>query len=114
MTDFLKENQGVRQTLINSDSLRNPFMTIDREREIKICRQLLLAERTEIEKDPSGADAHTRGQCLLVVSNQNLIVEVQNRVNFHTVAFLVRDNHPSPCDLRLSHFSKSILSQVPA
>jgi hypothetical protein len=37
-TDFPKENQGVRQALINSDSLRNPLVTIDGERGTEICR----------------------------------------------------------------------------
>jgi hypothetical protein len=34
------------------------------------------------EKDPSGVDQHTRGQCRQAVSNENLVVEVQNRGSF--------------------------------
>jgi hypothetical protein len=56
ITDFPKENQGVRQVLINSDSLPNPLVTTDGERRRKICRQLFPAERMEIEKNPSGAE----------------------------------------------------------
>jgi hypothetical protein len=50
-TDFPKENQGVRQTLINSDILRNQFVTIGGERAAKTCRQVFLAERVGIEKE---------------------------------------------------------------
>jgi hypothetical protein len=31
VADFPKENDGVRQALINSDSLRDPLVTIDGE-----------------------------------------------------------------------------------
>jgi hypothetical protein len=78
-TDFPKENQGVIQALINPDSLRNPLVTIDGEKGIKIRRQVFVAERMGIEKDSSEADEHTRGRCLLAVSDQNLVSEVQNR-----------------------------------
>jgi hypothetical protein len=47
---FPKEKQGVRQALINSDSLRNPLMTIDGERGTNICCQVFLADRIGIEK----------------------------------------------------------------
>jgi hypothetical protein len=80
--DFPKENQGVRQTLINSYSLRNPSVGIDGERGTKICRQVLLAERMGIEKDPLKADGHHRERCLWAVSDQNLVTEVQNRGSF--------------------------------
>jgi hypothetical protein len=82
MTDCPKENQGARQTLTNSDSLRNPLATIDGERGAKICRQVFLAERIGIEKDPSRADEHTRRRCVRAVSDQNLVTDVQNRESF--------------------------------
>jgi hypothetical protein len=50
MTDFPKDNQGVRQALINSDRLLNPLVTMDGKRETKICRQAFLVERMGIEK----------------------------------------------------------------
>jgi hypothetical protein len=52
ITDFPRENQEVRQALINWDSLRNPLLTIDEERGTKICHEGFLAERMGIEKDP--------------------------------------------------------------
>jgi hypothetical protein len=58
ITDFPKENQGVRQALITSDSLQNPLVTADGERGTKICSQVFLAEGMGIEKDPSRADEH--------------------------------------------------------
>jgi hypothetical protein len=82
ITDFPKENQGMRQVLINSESLRNPLVVTDGERGTKICGPIFLAERMGIERDPSGADHHTRGQYRLVVSDQNLVAEVQNRGSF--------------------------------
>jgi hypothetical protein len=82
ITDFPKENEGVREGLVNSDSLRDPLVTIDGERRAKIYRQVFLAERMGIENDPSGADEHTRGQCLWAVLDQNLIAEVQNSGSF--------------------------------
>jgi hypothetical protein len=81
-TDFPKENQRVRQTLISSDSLRNPFMVIDGESGTKIYRHVFLAERIGIERNPSGADEHTRKRCLRAVSDQNLVAEVENRGSF--------------------------------
>jgi hypothetical protein len=80
--DFPKENQGVRQVLISSGSLTNPVMTIDGERGTEICRQIFPAERMKIEKDPSGPDERTWGQCPRPVSDQNLVLEVQNRGSF--------------------------------
>jgi hypothetical protein len=53
-------------------------VTIDGERRTKIYRQVFLAERMGIEKDPSGADEHTPTRCLRDISDQNLIAEVQN------------------------------------
>jgi hypothetical protein len=50
MTDFPKENQGVRQVLINSENLQNPLVTIDGERGTKTRRHVFLAERMRIEK----------------------------------------------------------------
>jgi hypothetical protein len=50
ITDFPKENQGVREALINSENLGNTFVTIDGERGTQICRQVFLAERLGIEK----------------------------------------------------------------
>jgi hypothetical protein len=82
ITDFRKENQGLRPDLINSDRLRNPLVTIDGETGTKIFRQLFLAERMGTKKDPSGVDEHTRGRCLWAVSDQNLVAEVQNRGSF--------------------------------
>jgi hypothetical protein len=71
ITDFPKENQGVRPVLINSNSLRNVLMTIDEERGTTICRQVCLAERIGIEKDPSRADGHTQARYLRAISDQN-------------------------------------------
>jgi hypothetical protein len=82
MTSFPKEDQEVRQALVNSDSLRNSLVTIDGERETKICHHVFRAEGMRIEKDPSGADEHTQGRCLRAVSDQNLVAEVQNRGSF--------------------------------
>jgi hypothetical protein len=55
---------------------------IDGERGTKICRQVLLAERMGIEKNPLKADEHTQGRCLWAVSDQNLVPEIQNRGSF--------------------------------
>jgi uncharacterized protein YwgA len=52
---------------------------INGERRTKICRQVFLAKRMGIEKDPSAADEHTRGRYLRAVSDQNLVAELQNR-----------------------------------
>jgi hypothetical protein len=54
-------------------------VTIDGEIRTKIFCQVFLAERTGIEKDPPGADEHTRKRCLQAVSDQNLGAEVQDR-----------------------------------
>jgi hypothetical protein len=69
ITDFPKENQGVRQALINSDSLRKPLVTIDGKRGTMICRQVFMAERMGIAEEPSRADEHTPGRCLRAVSD---------------------------------------------
>jgi hypothetical protein len=82
ITDFPKENEGVRQALINSVGLRNPLVTIEGERGTKLCRQVFLAERMGIEKDPSGADEHTRERNLRAVSDHNPVAEVQNHKPF--------------------------------
>jgi hypothetical protein len=82
ITDFPKDNQGVRQALINSGSLRDPLVTIDGERGVKICCSVFLAARMRIEKTPSKTDEHTPGRCPRVVSYQNLVAEVQNRGSF--------------------------------
>jgi hypothetical protein len=50
ITDFPKENQGVRQALINSDSFRNLLVTIDGESGTKIFRQVFMGERMGFEK----------------------------------------------------------------
>jgi hypothetical protein len=96
ITDVPKEKQGVRQALINSDSLRNPLVTTDGERGIKFCCQVFLAEKMGIEKDPSGTNGHTRGRCLSAVSDQNLVAEVQNRGSFM--------QWPSSCGKTTPHF----------
>jgi hypothetical protein len=82
MTDFPKENEWLRQTLINSDGLRNSFVTIEGERGTIICCQVFLDERMEIEKDPSGADGNTRKRYIRAVSDQNPVADVQNRMSF--------------------------------
>jgi hypothetical protein len=79
ITYFPKENQGVRQTLVNLNILRNAFVTIDRERGTKVFRQVCLVDRMGLEKDSSGADEQTREPCARAVSDQNLIAEVQSR-----------------------------------
>jgi hypothetical protein len=55
---------------------------IDGERKTKICLQVFLDERMGIEKDPSGADEHTWGRYLRVLSDQNLVAKAQNRGHF--------------------------------
>jgi hypothetical protein len=82
ITDFPKENQGMRQVLVNSDSLQNPLTTRDGETGTTIRRPVFLAERMGIEKDPLGIDAHPRGRYLRAVSDHNLVAEVQNRRSF--------------------------------
>jgi hypothetical protein len=50
ITDFPKENYGVMQALINSDSLRSPLVTIDGEKGTKICPSVFRAEKMGIKK----------------------------------------------------------------
>jgi hypothetical protein len=114
-TDFLKGNQGVRRSWVNSNYLRNPLVTIDGERGTKICHQVFLPERMGIEKIHqelmSTLENDAYGLSQMKIWSQRFRPRVLS-----CMTFLVPDEHPSLCNRRLmlKHFSKGITSQVPA
>jgi hypothetical protein len=93
-TDFPNENQELRRALINSDSFRNPLVTMDGETGTKICHQVFWRKGWGPEKihqelmNTLGNDAYGLSQIKIWLQRFRTGV-------FHAVTFLVRDDDRS-------------------
>jgi hypothetical protein len=76
ITDFQKQNHGIKRAVPHLMRLGTPASAISEQRGTKIHHQIFLDEKMKHRTGPSEIDGHTWQRLLQAFSDQSLAVEV--------------------------------------